>query len=152
MCSFYLNFVNKQTQQVENIVSLFLIVSDHCVSGNHATQIWLLEVFCGSRSFGNLPDPRMSQAKCFARICSQAWTKEENKWVHIIHILYTEQHPRQLRGCSVQQDWLWIQRGTNCHPHLLTSCSSFARLTSWASANLTGSEKLIVVSPLMYLK
>ena len=80
---FMLTAFCKQTNSITWNYSILTISVYHHLY-NHATQIWLLEVFCGSRSFSNLPDPRMFQAKCFARICSQAWTKEENKWVHII--------------------------------------------------------------------
>ena len=65
---------------------------------------------------------------------------------------HLEKHPRQLRGCSVQQDLSWIQRETNCHQHLWISCSSFARLTSWASANFPGNKNLVSPLELVYLQ
>ena len=48
----------KQTNSIAWKYSMSTISEYHCLI-NHATQVWLLEVLCGSRRSGNLPTARM---------------------------------------------------------------------------------------------
>ena len=68
LCSFYLNFVNKQTQYCWN--NCILIISYHHWLDYHASQIWLLEVLCSARRTGGfLPFSPPSYVYNLPQIC-----------------------------------------------------------------------------------
>ena len=85
MCSFYLNFVNKQTQQVENIVSLsFQIIAD-LVTMQPKSDYWKYFVVQGvlavcqlsgcpkpNVSLGALPKPGQKKRISEYKLCQAA--------------------------------------------------------------------------------